>query len=135
MTKLLTLMMCVVALFAVVAMGVAQGSKASTSKMGSSHKMATIYACPQCDVASMKPGKCPMCGLKMEKANAKMVYACSECHTVAMKAGKCPKCHQPMAKMAMTYACDKCHVTSLKAGKCPKCGDKMTMHTMKMTKM
>jgi|GEM_PF-6451402 len=135
MTKLYSLLVCVVALFALVAVGATQGSKMSSTHMKSGQKMSAIYACPKCDVASMKPGKCPMCGEKMEKANAKMVYACAECHTTSMKTGKCPKCHKPMEKMAMTYACEKCHVTAMKAGKCPKCGDKMTMHIMKVAKM
>jgi len=134
MTKLFSLVMCVVAIFAVSAMGMAQGSKMSSTKMGSGHKMSTIYACPKCDMAAMKAIKCPMCGEKMTKANAKMVYACADCHTVSMKAGKCPKCHHPMEKMAMTYACEHCNVTSMKPGKCPKCGGKMAMHTLKMAK-
>jgi rubrerythrin len=124
-----------------VAAGVFAQSEAKSPKTTTGGKSVTVqtakeaavcYACPMCDVASEKPGKCPKCGMKMEPIQAKMGFTCERHHAFATKAGKCTKDGKALGKGAMTYACDKCHVTSTTPGKCPKCGKTMKKHVMPM---
>ncbi|OJU62796.1 MAG: hypothetical protein BGO01_10340 [Armatimonadetes bacterium 55-13] len=135
MKKLFVFLTCLAALFAMTAMGVAQHSKTSSTKLKAASKAMTFYACEKCEMASTKPGKCPMCKASLKKVNAKTMYACDHCHTTSAKAGKCMKCGMAMEKVAVTYACDKCHTTSAMAGKCKMCHAEMKKHTMKMSKM
>lgn len=121
---LLGVFMAGVALKPVSAVGIHGQKKAAVMK---------VYACEKCEVASMKAGKCPMCGEKMMAMKANVAYSCADCHTTSNKAGKCPKCGKPMVKMAQVFACDMCHITATKAGKCPKCGMTMKEHDMKVS--
>ena len=91
-----------------------------------------LFACPKCDMASMKGGKCPGCGADMVKISGKVVWACEKCHTMAKKAGNCPMCNAAMARMVHTYGCEACQQTSVKPGKCPKCGKDMKEEFVKM---
>lgn len=90
------------------------------------------FACPMCEVASEKPGKCPKCGMKMEPIQATIGYTCNAHHTFAPKPGKCAKDGKSLGKGARTYARDKCHVTSTAPGKCKKCGKPLHQHVMKI---
>lgn len=131
-------MTCALGALMCVSFAAAQGTGAKTGapkpmQMTSPKaKVAPVYACPKCEMASKKGGKCPGCSAKMEKIHAKVGYACDKCHVMAAKAGKCPKCGTMMKHVADTFACDKCHVTAMKAGKCPKCGQAMKEHSMPM---
>jgi hypothetical protein len=131
MKQILTTFCC---LF-VLALGVsafAQGTKSVSAHMPMKMKSSMVYACVKCDAASMKAGKCPMCGDAMKSISANVMYSCEHCHTTSMKAGKCPKCKMAMTKMAMTYACDHCHTTATMPGKCPKCKMAMSKKVMKV---
>ena len=53
-----------------------------------------IYVCPMHpEVKSKKSGKCPECGMKLEKKQVLMTYACPEkdCEYRKSKSGKCPQ--------------------------------------------
>jgi len=93
-----------------------------------------IYACPKCEMASARSGKCPGCKGAMAEIHGKYVFSCAKCKTVAAKGGNCSKCGKFMAKMVQTFACKKCHTTADKAGKCPKCGRFMAKKTLPMMK-
>ncbi len=74
-----------------------------------------IYGCSMCpNVKSDTPGKCPECGMAMEKVKtseketkidkqskiSQYVYVCSMCPDVkADKPGKCPKCGMNLEKL------------------------------------
>lgn len=96
---------------------------------------AQMYACPKCEMASMKGGKCAACGGQMVKINGTMVYQCPKCKATSAKAGNCPMCKVAMAPAVQTYACEACKVTATKAGSCPKCGAKLKKKTLKMAPM
>ena len=111
-------------------------SQGTAHKAGTMHTVKTqgkVYACPECDVASMKAGKCPMCGKAMGKINAKQGFGCDDCHVFSAKAGKCPKCGKAMGKAVETYACEKCQTSSTKPGKCPKCGKALKKYDLKVS--
>lgn len=68
-----------------------------------------VWGCPMDPgVRSDKAGKCPKCGMdleKMKKASpkpaagaVKKVYACSMCHVTSDKPGKCPHCGMDMVE-------------------------------------
>jgi hypothetical protein len=127
MTKLLTVLCCIIGVSGILAAPFAQSAHKGQKPM-----MAKIYACEKCEMASAKAGKCAGCHMAMKPINGKRVYACGHCHTTSDKMGKCSKCGMEMKKMAMTYACEKCHTTSAKAGKCSMCKGVMKQHIMKM---
>ncbi len=100
----------------------ASAQKAETAKTGTkmaAHKsmkkatVKTVYACPGCEYANAKAGKCPKCGAKLLAVKA----------NVSTKGGK---------TMAMLYACEACSQTSLKPAKCPKCGKAMTKENLEV---
>lgn len=97
----------------------------------------SVYVCPKCDVASMKPGKCPKCGAKLVKMHLlgtkdgkAVLCTCGAKCTCTMKGvkdGKCA-CGKPIktADIKGMYYCPKgCPVISKTAGKCPGCGAEM----------
>lgn len=96
-----------------------------------------LYTCPMHpEVRGKKSGKCPQCGMKLEKAEFYKVYTCAHegCPSVSTKSGKC--CGKDLQKKAMSkqeyyafaelqdeYYCPMhSDVTSSQAGRCPKCG-------------
>lgn len=68
------------------------GGGGSTPKTGP----AITYACPMHpEVKADQPGKCPKCGMNLEKKTEKVAYQyfCSMCpNVVSSKPGNCPKC-------------------------------------------
>lgn len=99
-----------------------QQTKPSNAKTQSASEQ---YTCPMHkDVVTDKPGKCPKCGMKLQK-KAMATYSCPmHKDVVSNKPGKCSKCGMKLEKKAAAmYSCpmDK-DVTSNKPGKCPKCG-------------
>ena len=108
-TKILTTALVLVISCAV---AFAQSKTTSNKKQSSSTKMemakdSVYYTCPMHhDVKMGKPGKCPKCGMALEKKTMKMTGTKSE-KKEAMK----------------TYTCSMHpEVKSDKPGKCPKCG-------------
>lgn len=116
--------------------GLAQGypSKVAHAVRTPAADMKTIYACPKCEMASMRSGKCPGCGTKMEKVNGAMMFACPKCRTEAKKPGNCPMCKVAMKPEIDTYACQAHQMSSKKPGMCPKCGAKMKAYHLPMMK-
>lgn len=77
------------------------GKKAKTAK--------EVWGCPMDpEVRSDKAGKCPKCGMDLEKmkkaspkpaaGTSKKVYACAMCHITSDKPGKCPECGMDMVE-------------------------------------
>jgi hypothetical protein len=102
------------------------------------------YTCPMHpEVIKAKAGKCPKCGMNLEKKEFYEVYACpmEGCPYMSEKGGKCSTCgmklkkkliskeeYQKMTQPQMTYVCPMHpEVTSDKPGNCPKCGMKLEM--------
>jgi hypothetical protein len=116
-------------------------------------KAKTVYVCPMDkDVVSSKPGKCPKCGMDLQKTTLlktekkplpiekeSVSYSCPmDKDVVSSKPGKCPKCGMdlqkkttlkiekkslPTEKDTVSYSCPMDKdVISSKPGKCPKCG-------------
>jgi ribosomal protein S27AE len=85
--------------------------KSSQAKMDMA-KDSVYYTCPMHNEVKMdKPGKCPKCGMALEKKTMKMTETKSN-NTEAMK----------------TYTCSMHpEVKSDKPGKCPKCGMALTV--------
>lgn len=108
-------------LFAFTATGVARSGQAA--------KSAKAYACPKCEVASAKSGKCA-CGEQMIAVNGRTAYACAKCAKSSAKPGKCPACGGEMHKSLITYACEACKVSSAKPGDCKMCKDKLKKHVV-----
>jgi hypothetical protein len=102
------------------------------------------YTCPMHpEVMKAKAGKCPKCGMNLEKKEFYEVYACpmEGCPYMSEKGGKCSGCgmklkkrlvskedYQGLTQPQMTYTCPMHpEVTSDKPGNCPKCGMKLEM--------
>jgi hypothetical protein len=100
------------------------------------------YTCPMHpEVIKGKPGKCPKCGMNLEKKEFYEVYTCpmEGCPYMSEKGGKCSDCgmklkkrlvskedYQGLTQPQMTYTCPMHpEVTSDKPGNCPKCGMKL----------
>lgn len=88
-------------------MAFAQSKTTTKEKQSTSTKMEIVkdsvyYTCPMHkDVIMAKPGKCPKCGMTLEKKTIKMTgtkeaivkYTCSmHPEVISDKPGKCPKC-------------------------------------------
>jgi hypothetical protein len=101
------------------------------------------YTCPMHpEVMKGKPGKCPKCGMNLEKKEFYEVYTCpmKDCPYMSEKGGKC-SCGMKLKKKLvskedyhgltqpqMTYTCPMHpEVSSDKPGNCPKCGMKLEM--------
>lgn len=71
----------------------------------------TVYVCSMCpEVQSDKPGKCPKCGMNLEKKQVLLTYACPEkvCDYQKAKPGKCPHHDKKLIKTEMRAHCPKC---------------------------
>jgi len=122
-TKILT---TVIAFIIACSFAFAQDKTKPIDKQSTSTKMEMVkdsvyYTCPMHSEVKMdKPGKCPKCGMTLEKKTVKM----TQIKNKDMKAIK-------------TYTCSMHpEVTSDKPGKCPKCGMDLVVKTdMKKGKM
>jgi len=102
------------------------------------------YTCPMHpEVMKKKAGKCPQCGMNLEKKEFYEVYTCpmEGCPYMSEKGGKCSGCemklkkklvskedYQDLTQPQMTYTCPMHpEVSSDKPGNCPKCGMKLEM--------
>jgi hypothetical protein len=102
------------------------------------------YTCPMHpEVMKTKAGKCPKCGMNLEKKEFYEVYACpmADCPYLSEKGGKCSTCgmklkkkllskeeYQKLTQPQITYTCPMHpEVSSDKPGNCPKCGMKLEM--------
>lgn len=102
------------------------------------------YTCPMHpEVMKTKAGKCPKCGMNLEKKEFYEVYACpmADCPYLSEKGGKCSTCgmklkkkllskeeYQKLTQPQITYTCPMHpEVISDKPGNCPKCGMKLEM--------
>ncbi len=100
------------------------------------------YTCPMHpEVMKGKAGKCPKCGMNLEKKEFYEVYTCpmEGCPYMSEKGGKCSACemklkkklvskedYQDLTQPQMTYTCPMHpEVSSDKPGNCPKCGMKL----------
>jgi hypothetical protein len=95
------------------------------AQKASAAKDSTIYSCPMHPaVKEMKPGKCPKCGMALQKVE-KTAYACPmHADATSSKPGKCPKCGMELVKInSKVYSCPM-HESEVsdKPGKCSKCG-------------
>ncbi|MDD5686630.1 MAG: heavy metal-binding domain-containing protein [Elusimicrobia bacterium] len=71
----------------------------------------SIYVCPMHpEVQSEKSGKCPKCGMNLEKKQLLLTYACPEkdCDYQKAKPGKCPHHDKELIKTEVKYHCPKC---------------------------
>jgi predicted RNA-binding Zn-ribbon protein involved in translation (DUF1610 family) len=71
----------------------------------------TVYTCPMHpEVKSDNPGKCPKCGMKLEKKEVLMTYACPEkdCEYQKAKPGKCPHHDKELIKCEVKSFCPRC---------------------------
>ncbi|MBI5573046.1 MAG: hypothetical protein HY919_00645 [Elusimicrobia bacterium] len=71
----------------------------------------TIYTCPMHpEMQQEKSGKCPKCGMKLEKKRVLMTYTCPERDCMFHRAtmDKCPKHNKELIKTEMNYHCPKC---------------------------
>ena len=63
----------------------------------------TVYKCPmkECNYTSDKDGKCPNCGMALEKTDTGYVYKCTSegCTFTSDKEGKCPMCKTDLKKV------------------------------------
>jgi hypothetical protein len=95
------------------------------------------------EVMKTKAGKCPKCGMNLEKKEFYEVYACpmADCPYLSEKSGKCSTCGMKLKKKLLskeeyqnlippqiTYTCPMHpEVSPDKPGNCPKCGMKLEM--------
>jgi predicted RNA-binding Zn-ribbon protein involved in translation (DUF1610 family) len=71
----------------------------------------TVYTCPMhSEIQQEKPGKCPKCGMELEKKEILMTYACPEkdCEIQKVNPGKCPHHDKELIKCEVKSHCPKC---------------------------
>ena len=84
--------------------------------------MAAIYTCPMHpEVKEDKPGKCPKCGMKLEKKQVQLAYVCPvpNCEYQKAMPGECPEHKKELVKAEL-----KTH--------CPKCGEQINAEDLKL---
>lgn len=102
----------------------------------------TKYTCPMHpDVVSDKPGKCPKCGMRLEKKESKIFsYFCPQkrCKYKSSETGKCPKHKKKLIKTEVKLYCpmDDTELQT-KDGKlyCPKCKMEIKPEDVKIKKI
>jgi len=77
------------------------------------------------EVVDNEPGKCPICGMTLEKVRLALVWTCTVHNDVTrMAAGRCPRCGRDLIRVtkAETFTCPV-HpaVDEIDPGKCPRC--------------
>lgn len=73
--------------------------------------LATVYTCPMHpEVSEDNPGKCPKCGMKLEKKQVQLAYVCPEPNCEYQKAmpGECPEHKRGLIKAELKTHCPKC---------------------------
>jgi len=120
-----------------------QESQTSVTPVAPKFTIKEKYTCPMHpEVMKGKAGKCPKCGMNLEKKEFYEVYTCpmKDCPYMSEKGGKC-SCGMKLRKKLIskdeyekltppmtTYTCPMHpEVSSDKPGNCPKCGMKLEM--------
>jgi ssDNA-binding Zn-finger/Zn-ribbon topoisomerase 1 len=72
-------------------------------------------------VSEDNPGKCPKCGMKLEKKQVQLAYVCPEqnCEYQRALPGECPEHKKELVKAEL-----KTH--------CPKCGEQVNPEDLKL---
>lgn len=85
------------------------------------------YSCPMHpEVVDNAPGKCPLCGMTMEKVRLALVWTCPV-HTeqTRFEKGACRICGRDLIRVtkAVSFTCPvHTTLTAMDPGKCPRCG-------------
>jgi predicted RNA-binding Zn-ribbon protein involved in translation (DUF1610 family) len=78
------------------------------------------------EVVDNQPGKCPICGMALEKVRLALVYTCPVHNDqTLLQKGQCRRCGRDLIRVtkAVSFACPvHAAVRSLDPGKCPRCG-------------
>jgi predicted RNA-binding Zn-ribbon protein involved in translation (DUF1610 family) len=85
------------------------------------------YSCPMHpEVVDNEPGKCPLCGMTLEKVRLALVWSCPvHSEVTEFQAGRCRKCGRDLIRVtkAVSFTCPvHTTVNVLEPGKCPRCG-------------
>jgi len=85
------------------------------------------YSCPMHpEVVDNEPGKCPLCGMTLEKVRLALVWSCPiHSEVTDFQAGRCRKCGRDLIRVtkAVSFTCPvHTTVNVLEPGKCPRCG-------------
>jgi transcription initiation factor IIE alpha subunit len=77
-------------------------SKMPESKSDSTAKY--VYTCPMHpEIITDKPGKCPKCGMTLEKKKVDKIYTCTmHPDVISDKPGNCPKCGMKLVEKTST---------------------------------
>lgn len=83
------------------------------------------------EVVDNEPGKCPLCGMQLERVRLALVWTCPvHNEQTFQKLGRCPKCGRDLIRVtkAVSFTCPvHTSVTSIEPGKCPKCRRTLVM--------
>ena len=84
------------------------------------------YSCPMHpEVVDNEPGKCPLCGMTLEKVRLALVWSCPvHSEVTEFQAGRCRKCGRDLIRVtkAVSFTCPvHTTVNALEPGKCPRC--------------
>lgn len=90
------------------------------------------WSCPMHpEVVDNEPGKCPLCGMQLERVRLALVWTCPvHNEQTFQKLGRCPKCGRDLIRVtkAVSFTCPvHTSVTSIEPGKCPKCRRTLVM--------
>ena len=77
------------------------------------------------EVVDNEPGKCPLCGMTLEKVRLALVWSCPvHSEVTEFQAGRCRKCGRDLIRVtkAVSFTCPvHTTVNVLEPGKCPRC--------------
>src|SRR4051794_6148767 len=77
------------------------------------------------EVVNSEPGKCPLCGMTLEKLRLALVWSCTvHSELTKMQAGQCPRCGRELIHVtkSLSFTCPvHTSVNSLDPGRCPRC--------------
>jgi hypothetical protein len=82
----------------------AQTSKPKMPDSKSDSTAKYIYTCPMHpEVMTVKPGKCPKCGMTLVKKKVDKIYTCTmHPDVISNKPGNCPKCGMKLVEKTST---------------------------------
>lgn len=85
------------------------------------------WSCPMHpEVVDNEAGKCPICGMTLEKVRLALVWTCPvHTETTAAQAGRCRRCGRDLIRVtkALSFTCPVHRtVSALDPGQCPRCG-------------